>query len=317
MNSVHSEAEAVRQLALDCGASVVRFARAEPVAQRARARYEDFLAAGRQGSMAWMERNRQVRDNPRLLLEGAKSLIVCLFNYHNEAVRKQGAPYVAEYALGRDYHKVLRQLLRPLVAQLQTGGHGARVCVDSAPLRERYWASRSGAAVVGMNNQLIVPGRGSAYFVAVVITTMELPPDMPLSPEAAEGEIGCERCGRCLKACPTGALKADGSCDVGRCLSYLTIEAPVGECPPDIDLGSTGIAFGCDACRKACPHSREERPTEIADFAPRKAILELDAEGWRGLSTEEYEQRFSGTPLRRASLERLRANVGEAYKDDM
>ena len=96
MNSVHSEAEAVRQLALDCGASVVRFARAEPVAQRARARYEDFLAAGRQGSMAWMERNRQVRDDPRLLLEGAKSLIVCLFNYHNEAVRKHGAPYVAE-----------------------------------------------------------------------------------------------------------------------------------------------------------------------------------------------------------------------------
>lgn len=323
MNSTSSEnkpcsaplalnAAGVLDLARECGATSVGIARAEEVAPEARGRYDRFLAEGRNAAMHWMERNRDVRDDPRLLLDGAESLIVCLFNYHTDAPQAPGAPYVARYALFRDYHKVLRKQLRPLCAALESAGHATRVCVDSAPLRERYWACRSGAAILGLNNQLIVPGHGSAFVVATVITTARLTPTPPLSDASATGLVACGRCGLCVRACPTGALRPDGSLDARRCLSYLTIEAPADEPLPS---GLSRVhAFGCDACRLACPHSRHDTPTSIPDFTPRREILDLTAAEWDALTPGQYDRIFSGTPIRRASLERLKANLKSPEK---
>lgn len=292
----------ILELAAACGAVSCGIATAEPVAPAARKLYADFIAEGRHASMQWMERNSELRDDPRLLLDGARSLIVCLFNYHSTAPQAPGAPYVARYALGRDYHRVLRQRLRPVVDAL--AGYDCRICVDSAPLRERYWASRSGAALVGLSGNLIVPGRGTAFLVATILTTAELSPTPPLCSAAAEGAISCERCEACVKACPTGALRPDGSLDARRCLSYLTIEAP-----DDLDIPLHTNAFGCDACRIACPHARHDAPSAIADFAPRPKILNMTAEQWRSLTPRTYEDAFNGTPIRRASLTRLLANI--------
>ncbi len=296
----------ILSLARNCGADSVGIARAELVEEEAIARYENFVAEGRHAGMDWMAHNIEVRNDPRLLLEGAKSLIVCLFNYHSEGAQAVGAPYVARYALGRDYHKVLRRQVRPLVEALATAGYTSRICVDSAPLRERYWASRSGAAIIGLNHHLIVPGRGSAFLVATIVTTAELQPSESLCQEAYIGKIACERCGRCIKACPGGALRADGTFDACRCLSYLTIEASDDVSLPQL---KQKYAFGCDACRLACPHSQNDRPTSIADFVPRRAILDMTFDQWRELTHDTYNANFNGTPIRRASLARLLRNL--------
>lgn len=302
----------VLRLARECGATSVGIARAEFVAPEARELYARFIDEGRNASMHWMERNSEVRDDPGLLLDGAESLIVCLFNYHSDTPQAPGAPYVARYALFRDYHKVLRKQLRPLCVALEAAGHATRVCVDSAPLRERYWACRSGAAILGLNNQLIVPGHGSAFVVATVITTARLTPTGPLSDASATGLVDCERCGLCVKACPTGALRPDGTLDTRRCLSYLTIEAPPDE---PIPSGLPRVhAFGCDTCRLACPHSRHDTPTSIPDFTPRREILDMTATDWEELTPGQYDRIFSGTPIRRASIGRLKANLKSPEK---
>ncbi len=256
--------------------------------------------------MSWMERNDEVRNDPRLLLDGTRSLIVCLFSFHSKASQAPGAPYVSRYALGRDYHKVLRRRLKPLCEMLAAGGFASRICIDSAPLRERYWASRSGAAIIGLNNCLIVPGKGTSFVMATVLTTASLTPTLPLCPEAADGRIACERCGRCVRACPTGALHSDGSVDASRCLCYLTIEAPDDVPLPRLDKK---YAFGCDECRLACPHTADDIPSEIADFAPRKSILDMTADDWLALDEQRYRTLFNGTPIRRASLQRLLNNL--------
>ncbi len=243
----------IRREVFAAGAYACGVVRAVPVAAEVVARYEGWLADGNAGNMDYLGRYGEVRRDPRLLLdgEGAHTLIVTLFAYQDDVPLAEGVPYIAHYALGQDYHDVLRRRLKAVVGQLRPRFGGKwRVCVDSAPLMERYWAVRAGLGVIGDNGCLIVPGVGANFFIATIVTTAQLPTDDPV-----EDTPHCLGCGRCVRVCPTGALRNDGSVDARRCISYLTIESH-DDIPADIPTGST--LYGCDVCRRACPlaHSK-------------------------------------------------------------
>ena len=262
---------------MESGAVRVGVARVGQVDSKYISLYEEWIGNGAHGSMAYLEKYAELRADPGLLLPGARSVICCAFAYPRPLMHMH--PRIASYALGRDYHDVLRNALVP-VAQRIAVEYSAecRVCVDTAPLRERYWAWRSGLGIIGMNNQLIIPGVGSYLFLGEILTTLELPAGTPI-----EGD--CGRCGRCVKACPTGALHADGSVDARRCLSYLTIEHR-GEFPPGTDL------HGC-----------------LYGLRPNPEILNLTPQAVMDMQQTEFSTLFKGSAMKRAKLSGLRRNA--------
>lgn len=328
----------IRREVFAVGAYACGVVRAMPVTAEAVARYEEWLADGNAGNMDYLGRYGEVRRDPRLLLdgEGARTLIVTLFAYQDNVHPAEGVPYIAHYALGQDYHDVLRRRLRTVIGQLRPRFGGKwRVCVDSAPLMERYWAARAGLGVIGDNGCLIVPGVGANFFIATIVTTARMPTDDPV-----EGTSHCLGCGRCVRACPTGALRGDGSVDARRCISYLTIESH-DDIPADIPTGNT--LYGCDVCRRACPlaccktdigqgrqleHSENsensessehsavstsgkfaETMTVLPEFTPDSRLLSMTVADWRALDDEGYAALIAHSAMRRVSLDKLRSTL--------
>lgn len=328
----------IRREVFAVGAYACGVVRAMPVTAEAVARYEEWLADGNAGNMDYLGRYGEVRRDPRLLLdgEGARTLIVTLFAYQDNVHPAEGVPYIAHYALGQDYHDVLRRRLKTVIGQLRPRFGGKwRVCVDSAPLMERYWAARAGLGVIGDNGCLIVPGVGANFFIATIVTTAQMPTDDPV-----EGTSHCLGCGRCVRACPTGALRGDGSVDARRCISYLTIESH-DDIPADIPTGNT--LYGCDVCRRACPlaccktdigqgrqlehseHSEHSESSEhssvstsgkfaetmtiLPEFTPDSRLLSMTVADWRALDDEGYAALIAHSAMRRVSLDKLRSTL--------
>lgn len=325
----------IRREVFAVGAYACGVVRAMPVTAEAVARYDEWLADGNAGNMDYLGRYGEVRRDPRLLLdgEGARTLIVTLFAYQDNVHPAEGVPYIAHYALGQDYHDVLRRRLKTVIGQLRPRFGGKwRVCVDSAPLMERYWAARAGLGVIGDNGCLIVPGVGANFFIATIVTTAQMPTDDPV-----EGTSHCLGCGRCVRACPTGALRGDGSVDARRCISYLTIESH-DDIPADIPTGNT--LYGCDVCRRACPlaccktdigqgrqleHSENlensehsavstsgkfaETMTVLPEFTPDSRLLSMTVADWRALDDEGYAALIAHSAMRRVSLDKLRSTL--------
>lgn len=325
----------IRREVFAVGAYACGVVRAMPVTAEAVTRYEEWLADGNAGNMDYLGRYGEVRRDPRLLLdgEGARTLIVTLFAYQDNVHPAEGVPYIAHYALGQDYHDVLRRRLKTVIGQLRPRFGGKwRICVDSAPLMERYWAARAGLGVIGDNGCLIVPGVGANFFIATIVTTAQMPTDDPV-----EGTSHCLGCGRCVWACPTGALRGDGSVDARRCISYLTIESH-DDIPADIPTGNT--LYGCDVCRRACPlaccktdigqgrqleHSKNlknsehssvstsgkfaETMTVLPEFTPDSRLLSMTVADWRALDDEGYAALTAHSAMRRVSLDKLRSTL--------
>lgn len=325
----------IRREVFAVGAYACGVVRAMPVTAEAVARYEEWLADGNAGNMDYLGRYGEVRRDPRLLLdgEGARTLIVTLFAYQDNVHPAEGVPYIAHYALGQDYHDVLRRRLKTVIGQLRPRFGGKwRICVDSAPLMERYWAARAGLGLIGDNGCLIVPGVGANFFIATIVTTAQMPTDDPV-----EGTSHCLGCGRCVRACPTGALRGDGSVDARRCISYLTIESH-DDIPADIPTGNT--LYGCDVCRRACPlaccktdigqgrqleHSENlknsehssvstsgkfaETMTVLPEFTPDSRLLSMTVADWRALDDEGYAALTAHSAMRRVSLDKLRSTL--------
>lgn len=287
----------VRELTV-CGAVRAGFARAGKIDSAAAEEYSRWIAAGCHGTMDYLARHEPLRRSPESVLPGARTVISAAFPY---APRQgDGHPLVADYALGRDYHAVVRGRLERVAAFIR-GNCGAlcRVCCDTAPLPERYWAVRAGVGYTGLNHQLYVPGMGAGFFLGEIVTTLELPPDGPVMSE-------CTGCGACVRACPTGALGTGGDFDARKCLSYLTIEYR-GELPDGADLH--GRVYGCDACRKACPLTPPEPVEALPEFRPGAELLALDREAFATMTTGRYRRLFAQSAIRRAPLSRLRHNA--------
>lgn len=310
----------IKHLLAEAGAFRSAIAAAGEVDSASVDSYRSWIASGKHGEMAYLEKYDDLRSDPRLLLDGARSVISCAFSYggsfgsagSTESTGSAGSAddycgglQWAEYALGDDYHDVVRKRLSAVAETIKAEtGAECRVCVDTAPLRERYWAVRSGLGFIGLNNQLIIPDGGSRFFLGEILTTLELEPDSP------EGPSSCMGCGRCIAACPGKALSIadDGKAelDARKCLSYLTIEYR-GELPPDTRLGSH--VYGCDECQRVCPHNRQSPRTEIMEFQARREITDLSAERIAEMSQEAFSSTFRRSAIKRTKLAGLQRNA--------
>lgn len=289
---------------LEGGAAAVGFASAGPVSEDEDRRLRGWLAAGHHAGMAWMERHADLRRDLDNVLLSTRTVISLAFPYAPERERPSDLPYLSRYAYGRDYHEAIRSLLTAVLEQ--TGIlSSCRLCIDSAPVSERFWAIRAGIGYRGDNGALIVPGIGPEVFLAEILTTIEFEPDSPSNAE-------CLHCGVCLRACPTGALQADGTIDCRSCISYLTIEHRGLWTDPDAIAAMNTPAgrnslFGCDRCITACPlRNNTTRPHTWNQPLP--AMLALTPSDIPAQQSE-FKRRFAHTALLRPGLQNLLRNI--------
>lgn len=282
--------------------------------------FDRWIKEGCHAGMKYMENYRDIRLNPAGLVEGARSVISVALNYYPAVKQSPDAPRISYYAYGKDYHVVVKEKLRELwqyiteeISSIQAAeaifsplerGQGvcysstipaARLFTDSAPLLERYWAWRAGLGWIGKNTNLIIPGKGSFFFLGEIVTTLELDYDTP-QPNR------CGSCRRCLDACPTAALEAPRRLNAAKCLSYLTIEHK-GDIPPEHALRLGNRLYGCDTCQEVCPWNRFARPTDEAAFAPSADFLSFKKEDLRDFTREDYNRIFARSAVKRAKYE--------------
>lgn len=286
--------------ALSSGACAAGLAPAKPLADDEIAAYRRWIAAGCHGTMDYLAKYDEVRADPRLLLEGAQSVLCVAFSYYTPGQPR--SPLFADYALGEDYHTALREALRPMAEWMEqrVPGSATRICIDTAPLRERLLAVRAGLGFIGLNNQLITPV-GSRVFLAEILWTAEVAPSRPCTDR-------CLMCGKCVEACPGKALDGCGDLDARRCLSYLTIEHR-GDLPADLRL--PGRIYGCDICQDVCPLNSGKGAPVIEPLRPREAVLRLDSEAIRALTPELYAETFRRSAIKRAKLPHLLRNAAK------
>lgn len=262
-----------------------------------------WLAEGNQAGMAYLERNREKRRNPALLVEGARSVVVTLTNYYAPlADGAADAPVVARYAYGKDYHGVIKGRLFQLFSFLQESvgkSLQGRVFVDSAPVFEHEWARRAGLGWIGRNTLLIHPRWGSFCFIGVIISDFE--PETYSSPYT---ESRCGTCHRCVDACPTGALRPY-SVDANRCISYNTIERK-DAIPGKLKEKLGNRFFGCDACQDVCPWNVKAIPHRDEAFRLNEWLPRMSREDWLQLDEDTFRERFADSPLLRPGLKHLK-----------
>ncbi|ROR32023.1 tRNA epoxyqueuosine(34) reductase QueG [Inmirania thermothiophila] len=308
----HRLAEDIRRWARELGFAGAGFARAPRPADLAR--LDAWLAAGRHGAMEWMARHRALRADPAALHPGTRTIISVRMHYTPPTAAPAQAVladprrgYISRYALGRDYHKVLRGRLRALARRIEAaaGRFGHRAFVDSAPVLEKPLAREAGLGWIGRHSNLVHPREGSLFVLGELYTDLELPADPPFARDH------CGRCTACIDACPTGAIVAPYQVDARRCISYLTIElrGPIPE-PLRRPLGNR--IFGCDDCQLVCPWNRFARTAAVADFDPRHG---LDAPALTALFAWDeatFLARTEGSALRRTGYEGWLRNVAVA-----
>ncbi len=272
-----------------------------------------WLAAGCHAGMTYMENRRAIRLNPAQLLEDAKSVISVALNYYPKQKLPADVPHIAYYAYGRDYHDVMKGMLRQLWWELMAAESknlpvepekmgqeppAVRFCTDSAPILERYWAWRAGLGWIGKNTNLIIPGKGSFFFLGEIVTTWEADAyDVPQKNR-------CGTCTRCLDACPTGALETPRHLNAAKCLSYLTIEHR-GEIPEAQAACLGNRLFGCDTCQEVCPWNRFATPTEVEALQPSEAFSVLTRTAVETLSEADYRRIFAHSAVKRAKYSGL------------
>jgi epoxyqueuosine reductase len=273
-------------------------------------RLDRWLASGYAGVMRYLHRQARKRKDPRLIVSGAKSVVVVLDNYHNGDSDPGPAPRVARYARGEDYHRVLRARLEPLADLLRSRGAAiAHTYADSGPVPERALALRAGLGWIGKNTMLIRPGAGSFFFIGTIFTDLVLDLDDPIPTDH------CGSCTRCLEACPTEALVEPRVLDATRCISYLTIEQK-GPIPDSLAERLDGWVFGCDICNEVCPwNQRFAAATSAEEFRSRDALAGAGPELFEQMDEEEFARRFGDTPLERAGLRGMRRNFRAALTD--
>lgn len=266
--------------------------------------FDRWIAEGYHAGMKYMENYRDIRLNPAGLIEGARSVISVALNYYPAQKQSPDAPRISYYAYGKDYHIVLKDKLRQLWQYITEEllpsiepTPEARAFTDSAPLLERYWAWKAGLGWIGKNTNLIIPGKGSFFFLGEIVTTLELDYDSPQ-------ENRCGDCRRCLDACPTGALESAGHLNANKCISYLTIEHK-GDIPSELASCLGDRLYGCDTCQEVCPWNRFAVPTREEAFTPSPAFLSFKKEDLADFTREDYNRIFARSAVKRAKYEGL------------
>ncbi len=302
-NTLHDDIkETIRAKALELGFDACGFARAERVDEDAIAQYNNWIESGKNDCMEYAARYKELRDNPTELFPNAKTIICVALNYYPSVKQAADAPQFSVYAYGDDYHEVLRKRLKALARFIETNWNSeSRICVDTAPIREKYWARKAGIGMIGRNHLLIIPGKGSFFFLGELITTLQLQPDPPCADT-------CGDCRRCEESCPGGALNGDSGLDARRCLSCQLIERR-GELPAWVKETMGNRVYGCDTCQMCCPHNQHAMPTQIEEFDPSEAFLSLTLEDITDMSHDSFINIFRHSAVKRAKLDGLKRNA--------
>ncbi|HEY8388512.1 MAG TPA: tRNA epoxyqueuosine(34) reductase QueG [Parasegetibacter sp.] len=295
----------IKQQSHDFGFDYCGIARAEKLDKDAR-RLEKWLAQGRHGQMKYMENHFDLRTDPRLLVPGAKSVITLLKNYYPPVMQPGGdQPAISKYAYGRDYHDVIRDKLKQFLLKIREefGEVQGRGFVDSAPVLERTWATKSGLGWVGKNGNLITTKGGSFFFIATLITDLDLEADDPFAKDY------CGRCTRCIDACPTEAILPNKEIDGSRCISYFTIELKEALIPQEMEGKFGNWMFGCDTCQDVCPWNRFSSPHHEPAFQPFEAVLNFSFADWLNLTEDKFATIFRNSPIKRSKFQGIRRNL--------
>lgn len=270
---------------------------------------ERWLKSGFNGEMKYMENHFDKRLDPRLLVEGAKSIISLSYNYYPEQkLIVEDNFKISKYAYGEDYHDVIKDILRDMVAELQEeiGEFGFRVFTDSAPILERAWAKRSGIGWVGKNANIITKKHGSFFFLSEIICDLELEEDGATTDH-------CGKCTKCIDACPTQAIINDKIIDGSKCISYATIELK-NEIPDYFQGKMDDWIFGCDVCQDVCPWNRFSAPHSQPKFAL-KEFSQLRKDDWKDLTQEIFSEIFRKSPVKRTKFSGLMRNISFVDND--
>jgi epoxyqueuosine reductase len=280
---------------------------------RAEERLLEWLDAGFHGEMGYMSKHGTHRSRPGELLPGTRRVISARMDYLPEGraeihaqLEDPGAAFISRYALGRDYHKVLRNRLQKLASQIEAvvGSHGYRVFTDSAPVMEKPLAEKAGLGWIGKHTNLINRQAGSFFFLGEIYTDLPLPLDGPMSNY-------CGSCTACIDICPTRAIVAPYQLDARRCVSYLTIELH-GPIPEEFRVPIGNRIYGCDDCQVVCPWNRYAQVTEETDFMPRHGLAVADLLALFSWDEAAFLQKTEGSALRRLGHERWLRNIAIA-----
>ena len=288
-----------------CGISKAEFLEEEAP------RLETWLNKGYHGEMQYMENHFDKRLNPTLLVDGAKSVISLSYNYFPKVKIDEINNFkISKYAYGEDYHEVIKDILKNMVAELQEeiGEFGFRVFVDSAPVLEKAWARKSGLGWVGKNANLITKKHGSFYFLAEIICDLELEYDLAVTDH-------CGSCRACIDACPTQAIVSDRIVDGSKCISYATIELK-NEIPDYFNGKMDDWIFGCDVCQDVCPWNRFSAPTLQEKFAPNFQKLNFRKNEWKELTQELFSEIFKKSAVKRTKFSGLMRNISFLPKEN-
>jgi epoxyqueuosine reductase len=286
--------EAIRSYALSLNIDLIGFTDVQPLPENAQ-RFRSWLDAGMHGAMHWLERRPEARFDPADLLEGAQTVICTAMSYYTG---QKGASPAARYAYGRDYHLVLADKLAQIVAFLHQADPGmrAKICVDTSPLAEKPLAQKAGLGWQGRNTLLVNDYYGSWLCLGELIINRAYPPDHPAT-------VRCGTCRACLQACPTGAIRDDGSLEASRCLSYIS--SYEDEEPYDL----RGTILGCDICQAVCPFNRHPLPSREASFQHPNPLTARSLSKLSALSREEYESLRRDTAFGRLPYTRFQRNL--------
>ncbi len=297
--------ELIKKAAEELGFSACGICRAEKMEKSYSYYVRKFIDEGRNGEMEYLARNIDMRLDPAKLVEGTKSIISVALNYY-PARKMNGEGYTfSYYAYGKDYHAVVKEKLFELLRRIRKYGGdkiSGRAFCDTAPVSERYWAWRAGVGFIGKNTLLIIPRKGSFFFLGELFINAEFDKyDEPL-------QNMCGNCTKCIDVCPGKALYKPYHIDARKCISYLTIEKK-GELPPGTAGKMENCIYGCDRCQSVCPHNRFSTPTNVGEFAPNEKLLDMKRDEWNSLTEEEYRELFRGSAVKRAKYSGLMRNI--------
>ncbi|SKB90853.1 epoxyqueuosine reductase [Soonwooa buanensis] len=303
MNSSEKLTKLIKDKAKNFGFQSCGISKSEFLEEEA-PKLEAWLKNNFHGEMKYMENYFDKRLDPRLLVEGSRSVISLSYNYFpKQDLFKDKLQKISKYAYGEDYHEVIKEILREMISELQDeiGEFGFRVFVDSAPVLERAWAKKSGIGWVGKNANIITKQSGSFFFLAEIICDLDLEYDHATTDH-------CGTCRKCIDACPTDAIVSDKLIDGSKCISYATIELKE-EIPDSFKNKMENWMFGCDICQDVCPWNRFSAPTLEEKFHPNEALQNFTKTEWKEMTQEIFSSVFRKSPVKRTKFAGLKRNL--------
>ena len=301
---IREKTKLVKRKCFDLGFSHVGISKSVFLEKEAK-RLEEWLSNDFNGKMSYMENHFDKRTDPGKLVDGAKSVISVLFNYHNPTKQlDDNAPKISQYAYGKDYHFVIKNKLKELQLFLtkKFGEINCRGFVDSAPVMDKVWAEKSGLGWIGKHSNLINKEMGSYFFIAELIVDIDLEQDIPINDY-------CGTCTKCIDACPTEAIVQPYVVDGSKCISYLTIELKDQILPNEFKGKMDSWMFGCDICQDVCPWNRFASAHNEPQFNPHPDLLKLTKKEWNELSEETYQNLFRKSAVKRTKFSGLKRNI--------